>query len=70
MYLNAKFWRERREGLERLERESEQFEKKAVNFLLGDFNARIGQEGIFKTTIGNKYLHKFSNENVPTQQHS
>jgi hypothetical protein len=29
--------------------------------LLGDFNAKVGKEGIFKPTIGNESLHEISN---------
>jgi hypothetical protein len=31
--------------------------------LLGDFNAKLGSEGIFKQTIGNESLHGISNDN-------
>jgi hypothetical protein len=34
-----------------------------MKILLRDFNARVGREGIFKPTIGNKSLHKVSNDN-------
>jgi hypothetical protein len=29
-----------------------------MNMLLGDFNAKVGREGIFKPTIGNKVFRK------------
>jgi hypothetical protein len=30
---------------------------------LGDFNAKVGREDIFKPTIGNVSLHEISNDN-------
>jgi hypothetical protein len=29
-----------------------------MEILLGDFNARVGQENVFKLTIGNEHLHQ------------
>jgi hypothetical protein len=34
-----------------------------MNILLGDFNAKVGREDIFKPTIGNESLHEISNDN-------
>jgi hypothetical protein len=34
-----------------------------MKILLGDFNAKLGRENIFKPTIGNESLHKISNDN-------
>jgi hypothetical protein len=34
-----------------------------IKMLLGDFNAKVGREDIFKHTIGNESLHKISNDN-------
>jgi hypothetical protein len=31
--------------------------------MLGDFNAKVGREEIFKPTIGNERLHEISNDN-------
>jgi hypothetical protein len=31
--------------------------------LLGDFNAKVGRDDIFKPTIGKESLHKISNDN-------
>jgi hypothetical protein len=31
--------------------------------LLGDLNAKVGREDIFKPTIGNQSLHEISNDN-------
>jgi hypothetical protein len=35
-----------------------------MKILLGDFNAKVGTEDIFKPTIGNESLHEISNDNV------
>jgi hypothetical protein len=34
-----------------------------MKILIGDFNAKVGREDIFKPTIGNKSLHEISNDN-------
>jgi hypothetical protein len=34
-----------------------------MKILLGDFNAKVGRENIFKPTFGNKSLHEASNDN-------
>jgi hypothetical protein len=34
-----------------------------MKILLGDFNAKVGRENIFKPTIGNERLHQDSNDN-------
>jgi hypothetical protein len=34
-----------------------------MKILLGDFNAKVGRENIFKPTIGNESLHQDSNNN-------
>jgi hypothetical protein len=34
-----------------------------MKILLGDFNAKVGWENIFKPTKGNKSLHEVSNDN-------
>jgi hypothetical protein len=34
-----------------------------MKILLGDFNAKVGMEYIFKPTIGNESLHEISNDN-------
>jgi len=34
-----------------------------MKILLGDFNAKVGRENIFKPTIGNDSLHQNSNDN-------
>jgi exonuclease III len=37
--------------------------KKNITILLGDFNAEVDREDIFKPTIGNESLHEISNDN-------
>ena len=39
------------------------FPKHHMKILLGDFNAKLGKENIFKPTIGNESLHQDSNYN-------
>ena len=39
------------------------FPKYHMKILLGDFNAKVGRENIFKPTIVNKSLHQDSNDN-------
>jgi hypothetical protein len=34
-----------------------------MKILLGDFNAKVGMEDIFKPTVGNGSLHEISNYN-------
>jgi hypothetical protein len=34
-----------------------------TKILLGDLNAQVGREDIFKPTIGNESLHEISNDN-------
>jgi hypothetical protein len=34
-----------------------------MKILLGDFNAKVGRENIFKPTIENESLHEISNDN-------
>jgi hypothetical protein len=36
---------------------------KYMNILLGDFNAKVGREDIFKRTIWNESLHEIINDN-------
>jgi hypothetical protein len=46
-----------------LERVFDKFPKHHMKILLGDFNAKVGREDIFKPTIGNESLHKISKDN-------
>jgi hypothetical protein len=34
-----------------------------MEILLGDFNAKVGREDIFKPTLWNESLHEISNDN-------
>jgi hypothetical protein len=40
------------------------FLKYHMKILLGDFNAKVGREDIFKPTIGNKSVHEIRNDNI------
>ena len=48
---------------EELEQVFDHFPKYHMQILLGDFNAKVGRENIFKPTIGNESLHQDSNDN-------
>jgi hypothetical protein len=41
----------------------DKLQKYHMKILLGDFNAKVGWEDIFKPTIGNESLHEISNDN-------
>jgi hypothetical protein len=41
----------------------DEFPRYDTNILLGDFNAKVGREDIFKLTIWNKISHEISNNN-------
>jgi endonuclease/exonuclease/phosphatase family metal-dependent hydrolase len=41
----------------------DQFPRYDIKILLGDFNAKVGRENIFKLTIGKERLHEISNDN-------
>jgi hypothetical protein len=47
---------------EELGRVFDQFPRYDMKILLGDFNAKVGRENIFKPTIGNESLHEISND--------
>ncbi|PNF37160.1 hypothetical protein B7P43_G00431 [Cryptotermes secundus] len=49
---------------EELEHVFDKFPKYPMKMLLGDFNAKVGREDIFKPTTGNESLHEISNDNV------
>jgi exonuclease III len=48
---------------EELECVFDKFPTYPMNILLGDFNAKVNREDIFKPTLGNESLHKISNDN-------
>jgi hypothetical protein len=48
---------------EELEYMFDKFPKYHMKILLGDFNAKVGRNDIFKPTIGNESLHEISNDN-------
>jgi hypothetical protein len=45
-----------------MKRVYDKFPKYHMKILLGDFNAKVGREDIFKPTIGNVSLHEISND--------
>ena len=51
---------------EELEQVVYHFPKYLMKILLGEFNAKVGREDIFKPTIGNESLHQHSNDNGVT----
>jgi hypothetical protein len=46
-----------------LERVFNKFPKYHTEIMLGDFNAKVGREDIFKPITGNESLHEISNDN-------
>jgi hypothetical protein len=48
---------------DKLQRVFDKFPKYHIQILLGDSNAKVGQEDIFKPTIGNESLHEISSDN-------
>ena len=48
---------------EELEQVFDHFPKYHMKMLLGDFNAKVGRENIFKPTIGQESLNQDSNDN-------
>jgi hypothetical protein len=48
---------------EELEQVFDQFPRYHMKILLGNFNAQVGREDIFKPIIGNISLHEASNDN-------
>jgi uncharacterized Zn-finger protein len=48
---------------EELRRVFDQFPRYDMKIVLGDFNAKVGREDIFKPTIWNETSHEISNDN-------
>jgi endonuclease/exonuclease/phosphatase family metal-dependent hydrolase len=48
---------------EELEQVFDHFHRYQMKILIGDFNAKVGREDIFKLIIGNESLHEASNDN-------
>jgi hypothetical protein len=48
---------------EELGRVFDQFPRYDMKILLGDFNAKVGRENVFKPTIGKESLHEINNDN-------
>jgi hypothetical protein len=48
---------------EELERVFDKFPKYHMKILMGDLNAKVGREDIFKPTIGKESLHEINNDN-------
>jgi hypothetical protein len=48
---------------EELEQVFDQFPRYHMKILIGDLNAKVGREDIFKPIIGNESLHEASNDN-------
>jgi exonuclease III len=48
---------------EELERVFDKFPKYYMKILLGDFNAKVGRNDIFKPTIGNESSNEINNDN-------
>ena len=48
---------------EEIEQQFDQLPVYHIKILLGDFNARVGQENIFQPIIGNKSIYLESNNN-------
>jgi hypothetical protein len=48
---------------EKVGRVLDQFPRYDMKILLGDFNAKVGRESIFKPTMRNESLHEINNDN-------
>ena len=53
---------ESKDFYEELEQVFDHFPKYHIKMLLGDFNAKVGRENIFKPTVRQESLHQDSNE--------
>ena len=48
---------------EELEKVFDHFPKYHIKIVLGDFNAKVGRESIYKPTVKNESIHQDSNDN-------
>jgi len=68
-FLNAhapteeKATEEKDEYYESLEQTLNETPRNRIRIVLGDFNAKLGKENIFRTTIGNHSMHDITSEN-------
>lgn len=54
---------EKDEFYENLEQILNEIPRNRIRIVLGDFNAKLGKENIFRTTIGNHSMHDLTSEN-------
>lgn len=54
---------EKDEFYENLEQILNEIPRNRIRIVLGDFNAKLGKENIFRTTIGNHSMHDITSEN-------
>ena len=47
-----------------LDQNMNQIANSDIKIILGDFNAKVGKENIYKPTTGNESLHNKTNKNV------
>jgi len=47
-----------------LEQNINQITRPDINIILGDFNAKVGKESIYKPTVGNESLHNENNNGI------
>jgi hypothetical protein len=62
-YRHNTYETDKRMFYEELEQVFDHFPKNHMKILLGDFNAKLGREDIFKPTVGKESFHEDSNDN-------